>query len=329
MNRIQFSTGLLAIALGALGSSSAIAQQAADTFPNKPITIVLPNQGGTTMDIEIRLFTQSILENAKVQVVVEAKPGAGTTIASAYVARAKPDGYTILGTNASFTIVPAVYPDLPFDNIKSFSPITLLDKHPFVVLVNPSSPYKTITEYLAYVRANPDALNYSTSGVGGVTHLAGVLLHYLSGTKVTYIHYKSSTERLTDVIAGRAHISMTAPTAAMPLINSGKLRPIGVTTDQRVSPLPNVGTVEEQGVPGYEFTSWIGVLGPANLPAPILNKLNQLWIATIKDPKVIKRLESDGTIMVGNTPAQFRQAIVTETERWRKVIKETGVQVAD
>ncbi len=326
MTRIQFAAGILAMLLGAGG---AMAQQPADGFPNKPVTLVIPNQGGTTMDIEIRIFTQSILEATRIPMIVEAKSGAATTIASAYVAKAKPDGYTILGTNASFTIVPSVYPDLPFDNIKSFSPITLLDKHPYVALVNPSSPYKTIAEYLAYVRAHPDEINYSTSGAGGVTHIAGVLMHYLSGTRVTYVHYKSSTERLNDVIAGRVQISMTAPTAAVPLINAGKLRAIGVTTDRRVSPLPNVPTIEEQGVPGYEFTSWIGVLAPANVPAPIVNKLNQIWVATIKDPKVVKRLESDGTIMVGNTPAQFQQEIVKDTERWRKVIKDTGVQISD
>jgi tripartite-type tricarboxylate transporter receptor subunit TctC len=235
----------------------------------------------------------------------------------------------MLATNSSFAIASAAFSDLPYDNIKDFAPITLLDKHPYLLLVNAGSQFKNLSDYLAYARANPDKLNYSTSGAGSVTHLSGALLHTMSNTRVTYIHFKSAAQRILDVVAGRIDASMTAPITAVPLMNAGKLRAIGITTDHRIPLLPDLPTIAEQGVPGFEFTSWIGTFAPAGVPAPVLNRLNQLWVATTKDPKVIKKLEADGTIMGGNTSAEFSRFVVAETNKWKKIIKDTGIQVSE
>ena len=305
-------------------SGAAFAQS---DFPTKPVTVSIPNPGGSTMDTEVRIFTQSIMEATGKTFLLDYKPGAATTISTGYVAKARPDGYTMLATNASFAIASAAFTDLPYDNIRDFTPITLLDKHPYLLLVNAASPFKSVSDYVAYARANPEKLNYSTSGAGSVTHLSGALLHTMSNTKVTYIHFKSAAQRILDVVAGRIDASMTAPITAVPLMNAGKLRAIGITTDHRIPLLPDLPTIAEQGVPGFEFTSWIGTFAPAGVPAPVLNRLNQIWVATTKDPKVIKKLEADGTIAVAGPPEQFRQFIAVETERWRKLFADTGLKL--
>lgn len=315
--------------LACLPDSTAAAEPSgsAEDFPARPVVIVVPSEGSSTLNTETRLFTQSVTARTGKAFVIENRGGAGSTIGTAYVAKARPDGYTLLSTNAAFVITPAIYADLPYDTVRDFAPVTLLDKHLYVLLVHPGAPYKTVGEYLAYARQHPDALNFSTTGAGGVTHLAGALLHYLSQTRVTFVHYKTPNQRLVDLMAGRVSASITAPLNAVPLMKAGKLRAIGVTSSQRIPMLPDVPTVAEQGVPGYEYGSWGGLVAPARTPPNAIARLNALFVQAVKDPEVIAKLEPDGTIMVGNTPEQFRQYIVTETERWRRLVRDTGIEI--
>ena len=321
MHRFAMSAFMLAMASGPLH-----AQDGAD-FPSKPVFVVVPAEGGGTTHVEMRIFAESIRERTGKTIVVESRAGAGMTIGTAYVAKAKPDGYTLLVPSAAFAMGNSIYPDLPYDNVKDFVPITLLVKHVFLFLVHPSSPFKTMGDYISYARSHPGELNFSTSGLGGVTHLCGELLHYMTKTKVTFVHYKVSSQRLIDVTAGRVHASITAPISALPMIKAGKLRALGITSAERIALLPDMPTVAEQGVPGFEFSSWVGLAAPAGTPPSIINAHNTMWVQAVKDPAVVKKLAADGTIMVGDTPEQFRQFIVGETNRWRTVIKATGVKV--
>lgn len=323
MSRLLSLAGVLIAML----PTAAFGQAQADDYPSRPVIIVVPSDGTGTVDSETRLFAQSVAEKSGRTFLIENKGGAGMTIGTAYVAKARPDGYTLLSTNAAFVITPSIYPDIPYDNIRDFAPITLLDKHIYVLLVHPSAPIRSVGDYIAYARRNPDELNFSTTGVGGVAHLAGALLHYMTNTKVTFIHYKAPSQRLLDLMTGRVNASVTAPLNAMPLMKSGKLRAIGITSNQRIALLPDLPTIAEQGVPGYEYGSWGGLVAPARTPRAIINKLNAMFVQAVKDPNVIEKLESDGTIMVGNTPEQFRQYIATETDRWRKLIKATGMKI--
>ena len=305
----------------------ALGQGAVDDYPSRPVTIVVPSDGNSTINTETRLFTQSITARTGKTFVIENKGGAGTTIGTAFVAKSKPDGYTLLSTNAAFVITPSIYPDLSYDNVKDFAPITMLDTHVYVLLVHPSAPFRSVRDYIAYARRNPEELNFSTTGVGGVTHLAGALLHYMTRTKVTFVHYKAPNQRILDLMSGRVNATITAPLNAMPLMNAGKLRGIGITSSVRIPLLPDLPTVAEQGVPGYEFGSWGGILAPARTPSVVIGRLNAMFVQAVKDPEIVRKLESDGTIMVGNRPEQFRQHIVLETDRWRKLIKATGMKI--
>ena len=317
---------LVAGVISGIGIRMAMAQ-GVDNFPSRPIVVVVPAEGSGTTHMEMRLFAESVKERTGKAIVVESKGGAGMTIGTAYVAKARPDGYTLLVPSAAFAMGGAIYPNLPYDNIRDFEPITLLVKHVFLFLVHPSSPFKSMRDYIAYARTHPGELNFSTSGLGGVTHLCGELLHYMTKTNATFVHYKVSSQRLVDVTAGRVHASITAPVSALPMIKAGRLRALGITSAERIALLPDMPTIAEQGVPGFEYSSWVGLAAPARTPPAIINTLNEMWVQAVKDPGVIKKLEGDGTIMVGNTPAQFREFIVSETKRWHTVIKATGVKI--
>jgi len=303
-----------------------LAQGAADDYPNRPVTITIPFDAGSSHDTLLRPYVQSILENTGKQFVLVFRPGAGTTIGMAYVAKAPADGYTLLSVSPAISITQSVYADLPYGPVRDLAPITLLSKQAFLLVVHPSAPYKTVSEYIAYARAHPDELNWGTSGAGSATHLPGEFLHFLTKTRVTYIHYKTGSQRLVDLLAGRVQVSMASFSNAMPHIKAGKMRAIGVTTNKRVPDWADMPTIEEQGVPGYDFSSWLGILAPARTPPTIISKLNGYFVNANKDPNV-KKFEIEGNILVGSTPDQLRQLIGTEMDRWRRLIKETGMKM--
>ena len=326
MNRLKHAGAMSTAVLLSLVPASAALSQGAEAFPSRPVMVVVPHEA-VGIETEMRLFAQSMLDTTGTRFIVDKKGGAGGTIGTAFVARANPDGYTLLAQNNGFAITPFVYPDLPYDYLKDFAPVVLLTKRAYLVVVHPSAPFKNMSEYIAYSRSHPGEVNFATSGVGSSTHLPGALLHYMSNTKATFVHYKKSSERLTDVMAGRVHAAVVTVATGMPNVRAGKFRAIAVTTDKRVPSVPDIPAVAEQGVKGYEYTSWTGVLAPGRVPAPVIAKLNSLWVQAARDPVVAKKLESDATMMMASSPAEFASFIAAEAGRYRRLIKEAGIKV--
>ena len=317
--RLQLSMLLLALPLY---GTPALAQ---GSFPSRPIMVVNAGGPGTTMDTTVRLFTTAITQKTGHQIVIDYKGGAGGTIGGAFVAKAPPDGHTLMGTISSYTISPSLYPNLPYDALKDLAPVTQLSGYSFIWVVNPVMPFRHMAEYLAYVKANPGKLNYGTSGQGSSLHMGGALLHYMTGTEVTYIHYKTGSQRATDYLAGRLHVMLESPRNYVNALKAGKTRGLGVTSPARLAPFPDLPTIAEQGVPGYEFSSWNGIFAPGRTSPAILGQLHKLFADAGKDPAVAKKLEAGEQEVVTSTPDQFRKRIETEIPRWRDVIKSAGI----
>jgi tripartite-type tricarboxylate transporter receptor subunit TctC len=320
-------SALIPAALLAAGSGSALAQGTAD-YPSKPVVVVVPTEG-TGIGEDVRFFIQSIERTYPgTSYVIERRAGAASTMGAAYVARAKPDGYTLLAPNTALTIGPAVYPDLTYDVTKDFTPISLLMQKAYLLVVHNSLPFKTVKEYLGYTRYNPGDLNFATSGNGSSTHLPAALLHHMTKTKVTFIHYKRSADRVTDTVGGRTGALVGTYATLLPHFKSGRLRPLAVTTNKRVSSVPDLPTIAET-VPGFEYSSWTGMLAPGKMSPELQAKVNKIWTDSLKDPVVSKKLQSDGTIIVGSTPQEFQKFITADAARWKSLIKATGIKVED
>lgn len=316
---------MLAAALAAPGNP-ALAQQPADSFPTKPVTLVFATEGPGSVDTEYRLHMDALRKVPGTPTfLIEYKGGGGGTIGANYVSRATPDGYTLLGTASSFVTLPLVNKDSGYDANTSFAPVMLVTKRFFMILVHPSAPYKTLAEYIAYAKANPEKLFWSATGLGSSTHMPGLLLHSMTNTKVTYVYYKKPAERLTDLIAGRVNATAGTTIASLSYVKSGKLRAIGVTGDIRTPLLPDQPTVQELGVKDYEYSSWLGLLAPPKTPVPIINKINGWFQASSKDPTVKERMAQTDTAIIASSPEQFRQFLQAETNRLGKVIREANI----
>lgn len=325
-NRGSWVAGLLFAAI--LLPSVTVAQDAA-TFPSRPVTIVMPFPPGGPSEKESRLYATKLQSLLGQPFVMEYKPGAAGTIAAAQVARAKPDGYTILVVTGGFTTIPSLYKDLPFDPVKDFAPISLMTQRTSVLLINPNHPAKTLPEYLAYAKANPGKVNYATVGAGGIAHLGAAWLHSAANVSVTYLFYKGGAALMLDLIEGRLDATSAPLLSVLPQIKAGKLRALGLMNDRRSDLLPGVRTVAEQGVPGFNYASWYGLVAPGATPAAIVNKLSENLAITAKAPEVAAPLEAEGSFMVGSTPAEFRRVILTETATWKKVVAEAGIKLEE
>jgi tripartite-type tricarboxylate transporter receptor subunit TctC len=318
----------LALLCGAGFSTMALAQGAAD-YPSRPVTIILPYVPGGTTDIEARLYNEKLQASLKQPFLIDFKPGAGTTIGAAYVAKSAPDGHTLFMNTASFTVAPALYGDKsPYDAIRDFAPVSITTMTPNFMLVNNNIPVRTMKEYLAYVRANPGRVNFGTSGIGGINHLAGAWMHNITNTKVTFIHYKGGNDTLRTLVSGETDAAYAPPLTALPYVKSGKLKALAITTGERVRILPDYPTIAEEGIPGYEWSQWVGVFAPARTPAAIVNKLGAEFGKAAKQPDVIQKLEQ-GKIVVGSTPEELRRLVAREVPAWRKIVQETGIKIED
>jgi tripartite-type tricarboxylate transporter receptor subunit TctC len=301
---------------------------AAQDYPAKPIRIVIPYPPGGASDVTARLLGQKMAEAWNQQVVPDNRPGANGIVALEHVAKSAPDGYTLLmatlGPNA---INPAVYAKLPYDAIKDFSTVTLTTLVPQVLVASPSLEAKNIRELLALARANPGKLNYGTGGNGSANHLAVELMASIAGVKLTAVPYKGDAPAMADAIAGQISLSLPTVLAAMPHIKSGKLRALAVTTKQRVGSLPEVPTMQEAGVPGYESVSWGGIMAPAGTPPAIINKLHAEFARILKLPDVVERMEALGSTIVGSGPADFAAFLQAEIRKWDGVAKKAGIRL--
>ena len=307
--------------------SGGVAAQGADSYPSRPVTIIVPLSPGAAVDIETRLYAQKLSENTGRPFLVDYKPGAGTTIGAAHVAKAAPDGYTLLALTPSLTVSTLAYSNLPFDPFKDLAPLSLMSKRPSLYIVTPSLPVRNMTEYLAHARAHPGKLNVGTSGAGGLGELALGWLHQMGNMNVQLVHYKGGAPSYTAVMSGEVHAVLGSVAAMMSNIKAGKARAIAVSTLERSSFLPDLPTIAEQGFPGFEYAQWIGISGPAGMPAAVINRLSLELPRAARAPEILQKLASDGTLMVGSTPEQFRQHIATEAARWRKVAQDTGIKL--
>lgn len=312
-----------ASALGLLALTPLAAQ--AQAFPTKAITIVVPFSAGGTTDILARVLGQFISKDLGQPVIIDNRAGAGGNIGTQLVARAAPDGYTILmGTVGTHAINQSLYPKLAFDPIKDFAPLTRVALVPNLLVANPAQPFKTVKELMAYARANPGKVTFGSSGSGTSIHLSGELFKQMAGVDLQHVAYKGSAPAVNDLLGNHIAIMFDNMPSAISHVKAGKLRPLAVTTAQRSPALPDVPTVAEAGVPGYEATSWFGLLAPAKTPAPVVAKLNAAILKALADPDVKNKLLEQGAEPAGETPAQFAAFIASETVKWGKIVKQSG-----
>jgi len=311
------------IAWMALSTEPAHAQD----YPLRPLKVVVPFSPGGAVDGPMRVIAQELSKRLGQQVVVENKPGAGATIGSELVAKAAPDGYTLLLASQTNAISATLYPKLPFDPIEDFAPISLIGREPGVLVVNPALPVKTFEEFIAYVKERPGQIDYASSGNGSGQHLFAALLASMTGLRMNHIPYKGSGQATTDLLGGQVMVSIPGTAGMVGHIKAGKLRPLAVTGARRSPQLPDVPTVMESGVPGYEAYVWMGLLAPKGTPAPIIERLYRELIQALATTEVKTYMANAGIEIVGSTPAEFGRFFRSERDLWAKVIRETGAKV--
>jgi len=300
---------------------------AAQEYPVKPVRLVVPFTPGGTTDILGRLVAQKLSESIGRQVIVDNRPGAGGTIGSDIVAKSPADGYTlIMGHIGTFGVNPTLYPKLPYDAVKDFQPITLFAMITNLLSVNPSLPVKSVKELVALARARPGQLNYGSGGNGSAAHLATEYFKLLSKTDIVHIPYKGTAPAITDLLAGNTSMILTGVPAQLPHIKSGRLRALGVASAKRQPLFPELPTIMEGGVKGYEATQWYGVLAPAGTPRPIVDRLNAALVKALQSAEVKERLASEAGEPVGNSPEEFHAFIQKEIARWAPVIRASGAK---
>lgn len=314
-------------ALLALGLSPSQAQEG-PRYPVKPVSIIIPNAPGASMDVFARLYSDKLTAAFGQPFVVDFKPGASGTIASAFVAKSAPDGHTLLIATPSFTIVPLQYKDLTYDSSKSFTPVAMMTKAPYVMVVNADFPAKTLKEYIAYAKDKPGTINVATTGSGAFNHLAAEWIHSATGTQASFIHYKGGTAYVPDLVSGRVNTVIASFGFMRTLLQGGKVRPIAVTSLQRNPAMPDVPTVAEQVVPGYDAVNWMGLVTTAGTPMTVVNRLSGEISKLLKLPDVVAALQKDGTDPVGSTPEQFRALINEELTRWRNLVESRNIKMA-
>lgn len=304
-----------------------VAQEPAASYPTKPVRVIVPVSPGGGLDVLARLFAQQLSSNLQRTFLVDNRPGASNTIGTAVVARSAPDGYTLLALTPNHCIQPAVSASLPYDGIRDFEPISLVTKTPFLLLVHPSLPVRSLKELIALAKARPGELNAGGSGRTSLTDLSTMWLADLARIKVAVIPYKGVGSMLIDLIGGQLQMSFTNGVAAIPYVRQGKLRALGISTASRSSSMPDIPTVAEQGLPGFEFSSWHGWAAPAGTPPAIVNKLSVELSKSVKSPDIRKKLLGDGAEPVGSTPEEFRTVIHAELARWRKLVADLKIPV--
>ena len=299
----------------------------AQSWPNKPITLIVPFPAGGTTDVLARALADKLSQSLAQAVIVESKPGAGATLGADFVAKAKPDGYTLLVGAVHHTIASSVYRKLPYDFQKDLAPITEIALVPNVLVVNAATPAKNVAELVALLKAQPGKYNYGSNGNGTAQHLIGTQFENLTGTQIAHIPYKGSGPLATDLLGGQITMSFDTVTPVLQHVKSGKLRALAVTTAKRSSALPDVPTLEEAGLKGFDIGTWFGVLAPAATPKDILARLNAEMVKVIKSPEFRKRMEEIGAEPIGNTAEQMAAQIKTETEKFAKLVKDAKVTV--
>ena len=316
---------LAALAGCALAFGASLA--AAQSYPSKSIKLIVPFPPGGSTDIFARTIGSKLSESLKQQVIIDNRGGAGGSIGADAAAKSPPDGYTLLmGHIGTLAVNPAIYPRLPYDPQRDFAPVTLVATVANVLVVNPSLPFKGVADLVTYAKANPGKLSYGSGGNGSAAHIAFELFKQQTGTDIVHIPYKGTAPSVTDVIGGQIGMTMTGAPPLMQFVTSGRLRALGVSSSTRVDALPNVPTIAESGVPGFEATQWYGIVAPAGTPREIVMLLNREIHAILKTPEMRERIQSEGAVAAPTTPEEFSQLIKSEGARWGAVVKAAGIK---
>ncbi|MCX7138123.1 MAG: tripartite tricarboxylate transporter substrate binding protein [Proteobacteria bacterium] len=300
--------------------------QSADSYPVKPVRLVTPFPPGGGTDILARALAPRMSESLGGSVIVENRSGAGGLVGIEAVARTAPDGYTLLLVSGSLTIIPSLFPNVRYDPVKDFTPVTLATRQPYIAVVHPSLPAKNIRELIALARARPGQVTYASAGSGGAGHLGMELLKTMVKVNIVHIPYKGSGPALIDVLGGHVSLMFASAPSAMPHIKTGRLRALAMTGSQQSAAVPGVPTIAESGLPGFETYGWYGVLAPAGTAPPIIARVHGAIIKAMAAPEVMERIVADGSEAVAGTPEQFADYIKRDIPKWAKVIKESGAR---
>ena len=313
---------LSAAAVLGLSASAVMAQ----SYPTKPVRIVVPTAPGGFTDVVARILSQKLTMALGQQVVIENKAGAGSTIGADFVAKAAPDGHTLLMTSTTHVLGPAVYPKLPYDTIKSFTPVARLVESAYILVVNPKVPARNVSEFIALAKSQPDAIHYASSGNGSSQHLVGSMFGNMANIQIKHVPYKGSSGATTDLLAGVVESSFAGVPNVLTLVQQGKLRALAVTTPKRIGQLPDVPTLNEAGVTGYNASIWLALLAPAGTPKDVVNRLHTEIVKAMNSADTQKALFDAGVQLSLAAPEETGEFMIKEMDRWGKVIKDMGIK---
>jgi tripartite-type tricarboxylate transporter receptor subunit TctC len=316
----------LSIAILGVGAALAAAGALAQTYPAKPVRIVVPSSAGGGTDIVARILSPKLSERLGQQIVIDNRPGAGTMIGIELAAKSPPDGYTILVAPSTLALNPVVYKKVPYDVIRDLTPITQIVGSTSIIVVHPSLPVKSVKELIAFARARPGQMNYASAGTGTYPHMTMELFNSMAGLKMVHIPYKGTAPAMIDMLAGHTAVMAATILTGMPQIRGGRLRPLGITSLARSAAAPEIPTVAEAGLPGFESIQWYGAMAPAQTPKEIVARWHTELVRILQMPEVKQRFIADGTDPVGNTPEEFGRYIQSEIVKWTKVAKDAGIR---
>ncbi|HEV7393577.1 MAG TPA: tripartite tricarboxylate transporter substrate binding protein [Burkholderiales bacterium] len=325
MTLLSRAQHVFAFVCTAFCAHSAIAQEV-KAFPTKPIRLLVPYAPGGTTDFAARVVGTKLTEMLGQTVVVDNRPGAGSIVGTDAAAKSNADGYTIVMVDTGFSITPALYAKLPFDAVRDFTPITEVIRVSNWLVINPSVPAKSVSDLVALAKAKPGQLTFGSGGVGSPFHMAGEQLKLAAKIDITHVPYKGGGPAISDLIGGQITMAFPTMAVALPLVNGGKLRALAVVAPKRAPVLPDIPTIAEAGVPGVTLSSWYGVLAPAKLPKPLVDKLYGEIMRALEAPDVRKRFSTQSAEVIGSSPAQFRKLIESEITTWRDVAKAGGIK---
>jgi tripartite-type tricarboxylate transporter receptor subunit TctC len=313
---------LLATCTVCLGIAGAAAQQ----YPQRPVRVIVPLTPGGGVDTLARIISDHFSQTLGQRFIVDNRPGAGGSIGVETVAKAAPDGHTLLVSSSSL-VTNAAIQSVRYDPVKDFQPVTKLTTNPYIIVTTPSFPVASVKELVALARSRPGTVTYASSGTGGILHLGAELLCALSGVQMTHVPYKGVAEGYPAVVSGQVNWILGSPISALPLVKAGRLKGIAVTSAARNKALPDLPTIAESGVPGYEVDAWFGLFAPARVPAPIIEKLHAEAVKAVRAPEIERRMEAEATDVVGNTPREFSAQVRAEYEKWRSLVTKAGLKV--
>ncbi len=298
----------------------------AETFPNRPVRVIVPFPASGSVDVVMRMFNARLSELMGQSVVIDDRPGAAGNIGTELVAHSVPDGHTLLATSLPLAVNPALFGNLPYDVVRDFAPVSLLAAEPFVLAVYPALPVSTVKELIAYVRVRPGELNYASVGNGTSPHMAAELFKNLARVDIVHVPYKARGPGLAALLSGETQLGFIGVVAMVQLVRTGRLHALGVTSARRSPALPEVPTIAESGLPGYEFTSWYGVLAPQGTPVERVVALNGHFRNALRSPEMAERFSREGANIIASTPEEFAKHLRVELAKWARVVREGGLK---